>query len=93
MYQPSIFEQLEVLSAQIDFELRQSAEREGFDKAELTGKIIMDSPNEALWFEVVDVEYRVLSYVSLDFPERAAHGEKLVGIGDESEIQDYNRGH
>ena len=87
----NLFEQLEYKVLEVDNDLRVTAEREGFDKLEVTGNLIMDSPNEAVWFEVVDLESNTISWVSLDFPERTAYGEKLVAIADRSEMQDYGK--
>lgn len=64
-------------------ELEESAEREGFPTVILTGKMHIDRHTSRLWFEVLDDEVGILSWVAVGelHNERSAalNGEKLIG--------------
>lgn len=72
----------------IESELHRATIAEGMPEVEVTGNIIYNANDESTWYEIQD-EYNTISWVSLDFEEDAAFGEKLVAAAEKSEIFNY----
>lgn len=84
------FEAIAAAELAITVELEKEAAREGTPIPETTGNIFVDSLNEAVWFEISSHGYT--SLVSLDYPSRAAHEEKLVGVQNREEALEFGDG-
>jgi len=82
------FEAIEKEQAIIEAENQRIMREEGFSSMpELTGKIFVDGVQKVIWHEQRDHGY--LTWVSLGYPDRAAHGELAVGVDDIDEALDY----
>jgi hypothetical protein len=57
---------------------------------DLTGKVWFDTNSEAVWFQVEDDRHHVTNWISLDFPEYAAHGETIVVAADENDMHHFD---
>jgi hypothetical protein len=53
-----------------------------------TGKLLVDSVNEVVWFEIAD-ERNTLFWVTDGYPQNAAYGEKLVCVDYDREALSY----
>jgi len=84
----TVFEAIAKAELELMAELERSRIAEGFEyPSETTGKIFVDSINEAVWFELRTHGY--LTFATLDYPERAASGEKVVIVDDEEEAMAF----
>jgi len=73
----------------IDAENARIAKREGFPHAHTcTGKILVDSVNEVVWYQIED-EYHTTFWVTRGYPEKAAWDETLVGVDSEKDALSY----
>ena len=73
----------------INAEMHRVAKREGLPETHsCTGKVLVDSVNEAVWYQIED-EYHTTFWMSRSYPENAAWDETLVCVDSEAEALSY----
>lgn len=83
------FEAITANALSINAELEAYARKEGLPTTyHTTGKVLVDSINEVVWFEIAD-EYNTCFWATDGYPENAAFEEKIVVVDYDHEALSY----